>query len=130
MRNHNEKSHDIARSVLPVFGPQGCPRRTSPHPPVRNALGFAAELHTLGRLDDPDDFEGDLRWEARSDMAMVRRRRDADKIGPLLAWAARTNQRDPGAHDATPQRPRGLLPVGASSPSTIGETTRSATCGG
>lgn len=90
----------MARSVLPSTRRRGARQdRALAHARARRRL--RAELHELAGYDDPDDYEGDLTWEARGDIAeMVQERRVGDKVGPLVRWAERTVERDPVLRDA------------------------------
>lgn len=102
MRNYNEKARDMARSVLPSSRRRGARAdRTAAH--GRERVRLRAELHALAGFDDPDDYEGELDWIARRDIAqMVEDRRYGDKIGPLIQWARRTVETDPHLREATP----------------------------
>lgn len=60
------------------------------------------ELHAVVGFDHADDYEGDLAWVARGDIAqMVEDRRYGDKVGPLMRWAERTVATDPALSEAT-----------------------------
>lgn len=116
MRNHNEKARDMARSVLPSTRRRGA-RADKAAARARERARLRAELHALTRLDDPDDFKGDLAWQARRDISeMVEDRRDGDKLAPLMRWAARTVENDPVLASAEPvdriEHFRRLLPPG------------------
>lgn len=118
MRNHDEKARDMARSVLPSNARKTARRaRAQIHGRDR-----ARERQLLNELRRAPDF-GDLDDEAplgrdhRLDMLdMVRDRRDADKVAPLLRWAARTVERDPRLSAASPEDReayfRSVLPPG------------------
>ena len=103
MRNHNEKTREMARSVLPSTARKSARlMRASIH--GRERAQLRATLHALQAVGDPDDFEGDLAWTARRDIEeMVDDRRGADKVGPLLRWAERLVERDPALAAASPQ---------------------------
>lgn len=100
MRNHHEKTRDMARSALPSTRRRGARQdRALAHKTERSRLRSA--LHELAAYDDPDDYEGELTWEARREIAwMVDDRRAGDKLGPLLHWAERIVERDPALRDA------------------------------
>lgn len=104
MRNHDEKTRDMARSVLPSTRRRGARQdRALAHKAERSRLRSA--LQDLAGHDDPDDYEGELTWEARRQIAwMVEDRRAADKVAPLLRWATRTIERDAALRDARPTR--------------------------
>ena len=101
MRNHDEKTRDMARSVLPSTRRRGARQdRALAHKAERSRLRSA--LQDLAGHDDPDDYEGELTWEARRQIAwMVEDRRAADKVAPLLRWAERTIEHDPMLRDAS-----------------------------
>lgn len=103
MRNHNEKARDMARSVLPSTARKTARlTRASIHGRERARLRSA--LHDLRAVGDPEDFDGDLTWIARRDLAeMVDDRRGADKVGPLLTWAERLVERNPALAAASPE---------------------------
>ena len=116
MQNHHEKARDMARSVLPSTTRRWARgERARIHRAERART--RALLHSLGRLADPDDFEGDLTWQPKRDMAeMIEERRSSDQVGPLIRWATRTVERDPNLASAPPQvrlaHFRCLLPPG------------------
>lgn len=95
MRNHNEKSRDMARSVLPSTARRRArDERALIH--SRERASARRELRVLAHLEDVDDFEGDLTWEdrrARKDMVLDRRA--ADKVVPLIRWVEATIEADP-----------------------------------
>ncbi|MCC5951603.1 MAG: hypothetical protein JJU45_05855 [Acidimicrobiia bacterium] len=105
MRNHNEKARDIARSVLPSTARKGArDSRAIIH--GRERAHERQLLHDLRGHLDPDDYEGDLGFAARHHRDLkeiVDRRRSADKVGPLIAWAERRVERDPALRTATPE---------------------------
>lgn len=103
MRNHNEKSRDMARSVLPSTA-RGTARQTRASIHRRERARLRTALHALRAVGDPDDFDGDLTWIARRDIGeMVDDRRSADKVGPLVTWAERRVERDPALAAASPE---------------------------
>ena len=116
MRNHHEKARDMARSVLPSTRRRGARQdRALAHARERSCL--RARLHDLASFADPDDYEGNLTWEARREISsMVEERRAADKVAPLVRWAERTVERDPvlreAAYDERLAYFRRLLPEG------------------
>lgn len=116
MRNHDEKAREMARSVLPSTR-RRVARIDRANTHARERQRVRAALHDLATHDDPDDFEGDLTWEARGAISdMVWDRRAADKVAPLMRWAERTVEREPGLRDATLEERvahfRRLLPEG------------------
>lgn len=116
MRNHDQKARDMSRSVLPSTARHlSRKRRAQIHRTER--ARFRQELARLRALDDPDDHEGDLCWQARDRMDdMVRTRREHDKVGPLLRWAQHAAAHDPRIAGASPDEQlrhlRALLPEG------------------
>lgn len=116
MHNHHEKARDMARSVLPSTRRRGARMHRS-HAHARERHRVRAALHEVATYDDPDDYEGDLTWEARRAISeMVGERRAADKVAPLMRWAERTVERDPVLRDASFEQRvahfRRLLPKG------------------
>jgi len=117
MRNHNQKARDMARSVLPSTqkGTKKI-RRTIQGSERARVRGL---LQQVQQLSDVDDFDADLGWGARGEIKeMVGGRRAADKVGPLLRWAARKVECDPDLISASPADrdvhfrtllPRGLI---------------------
>ncbi len=103
MRNHNEKNRDMARSILPSTARKSArEERAQIH--GRERARVRRELDAMRSIADPDDFEGDLTWQARRYIAeMVYDRRSADKVGPLINWAGRLIERDPVLSSATAQ---------------------------
>jgi hypothetical protein len=89
VRNHNEKTRDMARSVLPSTRRAWAreARRAIHHRErarLRSALAVA-------RRDEPDDIEVDLAFVdrgARRDFVLDRR--SGDKVAPVINWAVRT----------------------------------------
>lgn len=102
MRNYNEKARDMARSVLPGSRRRGARAdRTAAH--ARERARLRVELHAVAGFDDPDDYDGELDWIARRDIAeMVEDRRYGDKVRPLIQWARRTVETNPDLREATP----------------------------
>lgn len=117
MRNHHEKTRDMARSVLPSNARKGARKdRAVIH--GRERAHERQILHDLRRGVDPDGY-GDLGVSdrhRRDVTEMVWDRRAADKVGPLLRWAGRTVERDPKLAAASAQGReahfRALLPPG------------------
>lgn len=117
MRNHHEKTRDMARSVLPSNARKGARKERA----VIHGRERAHErqvLHDLRRGVDPDGY-GDLGVSdrhRRDVVDMVADRRAADKVGPLLRWADRTVERDPKLLAASAQGReahfRAVLPPG------------------
>lgn len=106
MRNHDEKTRTMQRSVLPSTArKQARKERRLIHKRQRArerdlliGVGRAAGFGAQSDFDpDPDFREGrrlsDTHW-------MVIDRRGADKIGPLTRWAAATVDADPDLRDA------------------------------
>lgn len=116
MRNHDEKARDMARSVLPSTRRRGA-RQGRAHARSRERSHLRAALRDLASCDDPDDYEGDLTWEARREIGwMVEDRRTGDKVAPLMRWAERKLVTDPelaaASFDERTTHFRGLLPDG------------------
>ena len=116
MRNHDQKTRDMARSVLPSTARKHA-REARAFIHGRDRVRLRAELHDLRSLDDPDDFEGDLTFPVQRHIkTMVSDRRSADKVGSLIAWAERLVHRDPQLDAASPEdrevHLRTLLPPG------------------
>lgn len=87
MRNHEHKTRDMARSVLPSTARLGA-RQARASVRSRERADERRVLHALLRAADPDDFDGDLCWEDRRELSdMVWGRRSADKIAPIVRWA-------------------------------------------
>jgi hypothetical protein len=116
VRNHNEKHRDISRSVLPSIGRREARarRRQIHHRERARVRVLLGEIRRAVDVDEQDvepsaTFRADLSW-------MVAERRGADKLGPLLHWAARTIERDPVLAEASTEdlkvHFRALLPVG------------------
>jgi hypothetical protein len=101
MRNHHEKTRNMARSVLPSNMTVKQRRRHIQH---RERSRVRAELRRArftspGDLDFSDNsISVDLtkRWISE----MVLERREADKLGPLLRWARHHLDHDPALRDA------------------------------
>jgi len=95
VRNHDQKTRDMARSVLPSTARRGA-RKEKAIIRGKDRAHLRAALHEIATLDDPDDFEGDTdRPFRRRDLEeMVYERRVADKVGPLVQWALRTVEAD------------------------------------
>jgi hypothetical protein len=89
VRNHDEKTKDMIRSILPSKARKGArDERAAIHRHERAHV--RASLHEVTRLGSFEDFEGDLEFEdRRAIQEMVSERRDADKVGPLERWAGR-----------------------------------------
>jgi hypothetical protein len=116
MRNHNEKTRDIARSVLPSTARKSA-RQNARHARKRERANERQLLHDLSGGSNYDDFEGDwARHHRRTSSDMVSDRRSADKVGPLLHWAQRTIERSHDLGHASPEDRevyfRKLLPPG------------------
>jgi hypothetical protein len=95
MHNHHEKARDMARSVLPSTA-RGWSHAERARIHRSERARSRAQLRALRQLEDPDDYEGDLTWASKHEIAyMVSERRAADKIGPLTAWATRTVDKNP-----------------------------------
>lgn len=116
MRNHDDKTRDMARSVLPSTARATARwRRAQAHRHERAHVHRL--LGELRRFPHPDDFDGDLRFEARRELCwMVSDRRASDKVAPLVRWAERTIERDPVLAAAPPEGReahfRAMLPPG------------------
>lgn len=107
MRNHSEKTRDMARSVLPSTARKGA-RTTRVEIHGSHRVRERQLLHQLSRALDHDDIDIDIDGDCdakRVQMTtkMVRRRRSADKIGPLLRWAERTIEHDPKLLAGSPE---------------------------
>lgn len=90
MRNHDQKSRDMARSILPSTARRQArerKQRSARDARVRNR----ARLQRLrNHLDDPDAFEEALHRYDLTDTGwdgMVDDRRGHDKVAPLIRWA-------------------------------------------
>lgn len=101
MRNHNDKTRDMARSVLPSTARRAARQNRR----IIHGRERAAErrlLHDLLACPDPDDYDNDVAWEDRpSRRDMIIYRRNADKVGSLIRWAERTVATHPRLADAT-----------------------------
>jgi len=101
VRNHNEKTKDMIRSILPSKARKGA-REDRAEIHRRERARVRASLNQVARLGDADDFDGDLKFEDRVAVRdMVWERRDADKVAPLMRWAERTIATDPTLEAAT-----------------------------
>ena len=103
MRNHDEKTRDMARSVLPSTLDAKHWRRHIHHSErhrVRAALHRARTMDTadLGYLSD-DGVDADR--TKHHIFEMVQERREADKLGPLLRWAEHRVEHDPSLREAS-----------------------------
>ena len=97
MRNHHEKTRDMARSVLPSNLTVKQWRRQIHH---RERARVRAELHRArfinpGDLDDFSDNAAGVDLTKHAVREMVVERREADKLGPLFRWAEYHNDHDP-----------------------------------
>ena len=97
MQNRREKHRDIARSVLPSTMGVADKRRFIHKSERARVREF---LHTEDVYDGwvPERIDGRTKRRVRY---MVRDRRDADKLGPLLRWARHSASTDQNLIDAT-----------------------------
>lgn len=104
MRNHHEKSRDMARSVLPS---KCCVKqwRRGIHQRERGRVRVALHEARSTFVDDLDDlFDATACVDdyTKHEIAfMVDERRYSDKIGPLLRWAEHHLNHDPALADAS-----------------------------
>ena len=103
MRNHHEKTCDIARSVLPSkLTVKQWRRQIHRHKRIRvRAELHRARLTNHGDLDDFDDNATGVDLTKHEISEMVLGRRDADKLGPLLRWAEHHADHNPALRNAT-----------------------------
>lgn len=101
VRNHDEKTRDMCRSVLPSTSRKSTrERRRTIH--KRQRARELAAVTTYRRDPDPDSAYPDLHGKYGRDInEMVWDRRDADKVGPLVRWAMATIAADPALRSAT-----------------------------
>lgn len=102
MRNHDQKTRDMARSILPSTArhasrsrKQGSARRARAR--HRALIGRLMEhLHDLDVFDEAlDRYElDDIGWDG-----LVEDRRSADKVAPLIRWAEVRIERTPHLRD-------------------------------
>lgn len=100
MRNHNQKSQDMAKSVLPSTRRKGArDDRVLIHKRERARVRAAAgKIRNRADHDDRDD--ADLYFRDKGAIRdMVSDRRSADKIAPLERWASRRVVMDPALRD-------------------------------
>lgn len=96
MRNHDEKIKDMVESVLPSTARKTArAERRNIHKKQRSRQRDV--LRSITAESDPDFREG-RRGSGIHDMVVDRRA--ADKIGPLVRWAAAVVERDPVLHGA------------------------------
>jgi hypothetical protein len=114
VRNHNQKSKDMAESVLPSTRRRAVrnDRRTIHQ---RHRARTRAALTAYRQAVDPVDVEVNAReMPDRALRDFVWERRAADKVGPLVRWAIRRVERDPQLRDADVATQvdafRGILP--------------------
>lgn len=95
MRNHDEKTRDMCRSVLPSTSRKSIrERRRIIHKRQRGRE--LAAVTDYRRAPDPASADPDLRGQYTRDITeMVWDRRSADKVGPLVRWAEATIAADP-----------------------------------
>lgn len=98
MHNHDQKSRDMARSILPSTGRRGAGRRKKCSARRARARNNARLWRLMGHLDDLDGFEEQLDRYDLDDAGwdgMVEDRRAADKVAPVIRWAEVRIARDP-----------------------------------
>lgn len=101
MRNHDQKIKDMSRSVLPATSRQAA-RGTRRAIHKRQRGRELAAVTAYRRAADPESVTLDLWGTYGPDIAyMVRRRRDGDKVGPLIRWAEATIAADPVLRSAS-----------------------------
>jgi hypothetical protein len=95
VRNHDQKIKDMSRSVLPSTGRKSArDNRKAIHKHQRARERAAVTAYR--RDADPESVTPDVRGRYGPDiMHMVRDRRAADKVGPLIRWAKATIAADP-----------------------------------
>jgi hypothetical protein len=102
VRNYNQKRRDMASSVLPsTIGPRAQRERRNIHRTER--AGVRAMLHHAYLAGGEDGFDDivDLPLQRSRLEEFVYDRRMADKVAPLIRWARRIVETDPGLRDAT-----------------------------
>lgn len=101
MRNHDQKIKDMSRSVLPSTGRESVRKDRRIIHKRRRARERAAVV-AWRRDTDPESVTPDIRgMDARDITWMVWRRRDSDKVGPLIRWAEATIAGDPALRSAS-----------------------------
>lgn len=101
MRNHDQKIKDMSRSVLPSTGRESVRKDRRVIHKRRRARERAAVV-AWRRDTDPESVTPDIRgMDARDISWMVWRRRDSDKVGPLIRWAEATIAADPALRSAS-----------------------------
>lgn len=95
MDNHHHKPRDMARSALASARRKGVrdDRRLAHH---LERARLRKELHALRSHENPEDYDGDLTWTARTALAsLVEERRCSDNTVPLSRWALRIIDANP-----------------------------------
>lgn len=90
MHNHDQKTRDMARSILPSTARRISRERKKGSARRARARNNARLARLMTHLDDLDGFEEDLNSYDLDDNgcdSMVEDRRDADKVGPIIRWA-------------------------------------------
>ena len=101
MRNHDEKTRDMGRSVLPSTNREGARFRRR-HIHKQQRVRELAAVTAYRRAPDPECVTPDVRGTYGPDITqMVWRRRGADKVGPLIRWAQATIAADPVLRSAS-----------------------------
>lgn len=98
MRNHDQKTRDMARSILPSTARRGAGQRKKGSARRARARNNARLHRLMGHVHDLDGFEepldrydlDDVGWDG-----MVEDRRAADKVAPVIRWADARITRDP-----------------------------------
>lgn len=101
MRNHDQKTKNMQRSVLPSTRRKAArAERRQIHKRARSRERDA--LDGFERAADPYGFDPDFGEGVRKSTTgwMVLDRRAGDKIGPLTRWTVRTVETDPELRDA------------------------------
>lgn len=98
VRNRDQKTRDMARSILPSTGRRGAGQRKKGSARRARARNNARLRRLMGHVHDLDGFEEQLdRYDLDDDGwdGMVEDRRAADKVAPLIRWAEAHITRDP-----------------------------------
>lgn len=96
MRNHDQKSRDMARSILPSTTRHISRKHKLRSARTARARNTARLTRLMTYVDDPDRFEEDLkRYDLERWGDMIETRRNADKVAPLVRWAGATIDHTP-----------------------------------
>jgi hypothetical protein len=95
VRNHDQKTKDMSRSVLPSTGRRSARDNRRIIHRQQRARELAA-VTAYRRDGEPDSVTPDVRGAYGPDITqMVWHRRSQDKVGPLVRWAEATISADP-----------------------------------